>query len=157
MTQRFLAAVSLFVSTISFPAYATAAPAPAIVATSGVACVDTTVINVRPRQFVKDPFGKLVVPGYGFGVITFASYLGEENVVHDRPHATVAFADLPGDKVPAAERVGDRVRLCLLSEPVREGRCDPTRDWRGREYRVWDNRQHASYSGSNAEHVCGGA
>jgi hypothetical protein len=149
--------VSLFVSVTAVPTSAESFAKPEVLALNSIACVETTVISVRTRQYSRDMNGKLVLTTAGFGMVTFASYLGEENVVRDRPHAIVTFADEPGAGVANAERAGDRVRLCLLSMPVRQGRCDPAYDPRGREYRVWDYRQHAAYVGSTAGHDCGGA
>jgi hypothetical protein len=63
------------------------------------------------------------------------------------------------DTIPtiAREHPGDRVQVCLKSTPRKSQYCDPSKDSRGRIYRVYDYRQHASYSGMNSEHDCGGA
>jgi hypothetical protein len=157
LPKKFATLVSFFVSLAPLPTYANDLARPIIVATNSLACVETTVVSVRARQYSRDMNGKRVLTTAGFGMVTFASYLGEENVLRDRPHATVTIAEQPGADVAAAERPEDRVRLCLLSMPVRQGRCDPEYDPRGREYRVWDYRQHAAYVGSTGGHDCGGA
>ena len=50
-------------------------------------------------------------------------------------------------------RVGDAVKLCLVSVP---DDC-PKGDDRGKVYRVTDLRIRKSWSAPNAEHMCGGA
>ena len=156
MKQHFLVTASL-AAAVAVLAYSPAMSLSEATTAGAVRCVDTTVTTIQKPRYSQGPNGKLVLSGAGFGEVTFASYLGEENVEQHRPHATVAIGDQPGANVAAAERPGDKVRLCLLSSPAREDGCDPTRDPRGREYRVWDYHQHAAYTGTNAEHDCGGA
>ncbi|RFB75612.1 hypothetical protein DYH55_22030 [Methylovirgula sp. 4M-Z18] len=56
------------------------------------------------------------------------------------------------DQVQRA-RVGDPVKLCLVSIPKK---CPPGDD-RGRKYRATDLRTHGSWTLPDAEHMCGGA
>jgi hypothetical protein len=63
-----------------------------------------------------------------------------------------------------AERVGDKVQVCLMSFPTptvdpTSGavQCDPDQDGRGWQFRIYDYRKHAAYYGSETEHTCGGA
>jgi len=62
----------------------------------------------------------------------------------------VAYDELPGMK---GSRVGDRVRLCLVSIPED---CPPGDD-RGRVYRAKNLRTGKSWEEPDAEHLCGGA
>ena len=59
------------------------------------------------------------------------------------------------DQVPEVDRsrVGDRVRMCLVSIPQD---CPPG-DKRGREYRTTNKRTGLSWTLPDAQHVCGGA
>ena len=52
-----------------------------------------------------------------------------------------------------ASRVGDPIKLCLVSIPLH---C-PKGDGRGREYVALDLRNHRWWSLSDSEHMCGGA
>jgi hypothetical protein len=59
------------------------------------------------------------------------------------------------DTLPAVtgSRVGDTVRMCLISIP----RHCPPGDDRGRKYRTTNLRTHGSWRLLDSEHVCGGA
>jgi hypothetical protein len=60
------------------------------------------------------------------------------------------------DYIPAISRrsrVGDRIRLCLVSEYVN---CPPG-DQRGKFYSAVNRRTHERWVLPNAEHICGGA
>jgi hypothetical protein len=63
------------------------------------------------------------------------------------------------DSIPVVvrERAGDLVQLCLASVPKADQYCNPSKDSRGRMYRVYDYRQQKAYAGANSEHSCGGA
>ena len=66
----------------------------------------------------------------------------------------------PGD-YPVA-KVGDSVRVCLLSVPKKTaeaggGGCDPAVDGRGRTFLVYDKTNGAAGVYQNGEHGCGGA
>ncbi len=77
-----------------------------------------------------------------------------------RTHAGVTHYQGEADNdLMEAERPGDRVQVCLLSFPTPRAneRCNPDKDPRGWEFRVYDYRQHAAYFGSETEHYCGGA
>lgn len=134
-------------------------------------CVDTTVVQVHPRKFIREPNGSQFLPLSNYGYVEFATRLGEESVtaeryvekangydvVHYHPNASIEFGDSPDAEVAAAERTGDRVQVCLLTMPAPSQSCNPDIDPRGRVYRVWDYRQRAAYSGASGEHACGGA
>lgn len=57
----------------------------------------------------------------------------------------------------ARTRLGDRVRVCLLSTPTKTASCNPEVDPRGRYYEVYDFRTHLRYQETNSNHGCGGA
>jgi hypothetical protein len=60
------------------------------------------------------------------------------------------------DYIPAISersRVGDQIRLCLVSEYVN---CPPG-DHRGKFYSARNRRTHEKWVLPNAEHICGGA
>ena len=61
------------------------------------------------------------------------------------------------DGLMREERPGDRVQVCFLSSPEPNATCNPDKDPRGREYRVYDYKRNASYDRWNTEHGCGGA
>lgn len=61
------------------------------------------------------------------------------------------------NSVLANQRIGDRVRVCLIGYPTKDQYCNPDQDPRGRYYRVYNYRQKAEYSGTNGNHLCGGA
>src|SRR5579883_1603496 len=121
-------------------------------------CVDTVVTGVRERKFSRGADGSLMLAMAGYGSVEFASRLGEEHATLYgglKPYARIEFGTDPGSEVAAAERPGDRVQLCLILMPSRTAGCDPTVDDRGREYRVYDYRQNATYRGLSGEHLCG--
>ncbi len=86
---------------------------------------------------------------------TFRSKLG----VSQFKDATAAIVDrsASSNSVLGQFKVGDRVQVCLISTPAKNQYCDPTKDSRGRYYRVYNYRLRAAYSGTNANHLCGGA
>jgi hypothetical protein len=55
------------------------------------------------------------------------------------------------------QKVGDKVQVCLIGSPPADASCHPAKDPRGRVYRVFNYRQKSAYSGTNANHLCGGA
>jgi hypothetical protein len=68
------------------------------------------------------------------------------------------------NNVMQAERVGDKVQVCLMSFPIplyeasiKGYRCNPDEDQRGWYFRVYDYRQRKAYFGPNLQHGCGGA
>ena len=82
-----------------------------------------------------------------------------EKFKHEWGVGVVHYQDEPEDLIMAKEHAGDKVQVCLVSVPNSQDSpgCDPKTDPRGRVYRVYDYRLHASYSGMNGEHGCGGA
>ncbi len=93
-------------------------------------------------------------PSSGFYAI-FQSKLGVEKF----PDATAAVVDRGASPTSAIaqQKVGDKVQVCLLSTPPKDPYCDPNRDRRGRFYRVYNYRLRLAYTGTNANHLCGGA
>ncbi|MER3434426.1 MAG: hypothetical protein C4288_13615 [Leptolyngbya sp. ERB_1_1] len=73
--------------------------------------------------------------------------------------ATAAVVDRSAapNSVLAKQQVGDRVQVCLVGYPNKDQYCNPDRDPRGRYYRIYHYRQKAEYSGTNGDHLCGGA
>ncbi len=71
-------------------------------------------------------------------------------VVYDNGGAQVSYEVIAG---LARSRVGDRVRLCLVSVPKN---CPPGDD-RGKEYRATNLRTGASWTAPDSQHSCGGA
>jgi hypothetical protein len=120
-------------------------------------CADTTVRSVTPRLTSDTPNEHFTHQDYvESGVaVTFNTKIGRPmgvawaEVVH--------YGGLSGNDIMMNERPGDRVRVCYLGGPWRDAACNPDTDGRGRVFSVYDYRQHASYSGINSEHDCGGA
>jgi hypothetical protein len=120
-------------------------------------CVDTTVRSVTPRLTTDQPNEHYTRQDFiDSGVaVTFNTKIGQPSghiwaeVVH--------YGGEPGNTVMMNEHPGDRVRVCFLGSPKADEACDPKTDLRGRKFGVYDYKQHASYSGINSEHGCGGA
>ncbi len=94
------------------------------------------------------------MPESGFYAV-FQSKLGVEKF----PDTTSAVVDRsagPSSAI-AQQRVGDKVRVCLISVPIKDQYCNPDRDSRGRIYQVYNYRLRNTFSGTNANHFCGGA
>ena len=90
------------------------------------------------------------------GVYTnFKSKLGVETFKNESARVVDRSAKL--NSVMDLQKVGDRVQVCLISIPDEDGSCDLKKDPRGRVYRVYNYRLKDAYSGSNANHSCGGA
>jgi hypothetical protein len=122
-----------------------------------VACVDTTVYSVIPRLTVpgQRTFTKADFKNAGVEV-EFNSYLGM-GPAFPKMRAMVTHYELEdGDGLMMEERPGDKVQLCFLNGPTPGPGCNPDKDPRGREYRIFDYKRHASYDGWNEEHGCGG-
>jgi len=127
-------------------------------ATYSGSCVNTTVRLVAPRLAGLDPakehFTRQDFIQSGVAV-TFNTKLGLKNGIQWAE--VVHYQREPRNSIMMAERVGDRVRVCFLGGPEADEACDPKTDLRGWKFSVYDYRQHASYSGINSEHDCGGA
>jgi len=133
----FFAAAALAVSGIA---------APVTIATASPQCVSTTIARVT-YYFEGDPSsGNVIIFNSTLGVSSFA---GQKATIVDR-NATA------GSAITRA-RAGDSVKLCLTKVPTADKYCNPSKDSRGRVYSAYDNRLGASFSGSNANHDCGGA
>lgn len=121
-------------------------------------CVNTTVRLVAPRLDGLDPakehFTRQDFIESGVAV-TFNTKLGLKNGIQWAE--VVHYQGEPRNSIMMAERIGERVRVCFLGGPEADEACDPKTDLRGWKFSVYDYRQHASYSGINSEHDCGGA
>jgi len=93
-------------------------------------------------------------PKSGFYAV-FATKLGVESF--PEAHAAVVDRAATADLAIAQQQVGDKVQICLLNSPRPSQYCDPTKDSRGRIFRVYNYRLKAAYTGWNANHGCGGA
>jgi len=120
--------------------------------------VNTTVRLVAPRLDGLDPakehFTRQDFIQSGVAV-TFNTKLGLKNGIQWAE--VVHYQGEPRNSIMMAERIGERVRICFLGGPEADEACDPKTDLRGWKFSVYDYRQHASYSGINSEHDCGGA
>jgi hypothetical protein len=125
---------------------------------ASVSCVNTTVRSVLPRLTSDTPnqhYTRQQLIDGGVAV-TFNTKIGEPSGIMWAE--VVHYQQEPGNSIMIAERPGDRVHVCFLGVPLeRDVACNPKVDTRGRKFNVYDYRQHASYSGINSEHDCGGA
>lgn len=85
----------------------------------------------------------------------FQSKLGVEQFPDD--HAAVVDRNAAPNSTLAQQKVGDKVQVCLIASPTKDQYCNPDQDSRGRFFRVYNYRLKAAYSGTNANHLCGGA
>jgi len=122
-----------------------------------ISCVETTVISVTPRLGEPNQTSFSPADFKASGVaVTFATSLGIQPIFPG--HASIVHYQGDGDNATmAAEHAGDKVQVCFLGGPAPTSSCDPDKDPRGRQYRVYDYRQKKQYWGFNAEHLCGGA
>jgi hypothetical protein len=148
--KRFAAIAIATVLALSAPATKQAAAAEGSPQQSVGQCEDSTITSVS-YYFQDDPKS-------GF-VVEFSSQLGVGSGTYDgtQEHARVVDRSETPNRVIAREHPGDRVRVCLVQYPQKDQDCDPDKDWRGRQYRVYDYRLGESYTGWNANHLCGGA
>ncbi|MFY9884731.1 MAG: hypothetical protein WAK15_08155 [Candidatus Cybelea sp.] len=124
---------------------------------ASASCVDTTVRSVEPRLTNGTPnerYTRQEITDSG-PAVTFNTKIGQPNGVMWAE--VVHYGGQSGNGVMINERPGDRVRVCFLGGPTPDEACNPKTDLRGRTFSVYDYRQHASYSGINSEHDCGGA
>ncbi len=122
-----------------------------------MSCVDTTVSEVTPR-LVNEGQTHFTAADYQAGVqVFFNTGLGITPLFSHGRAAVVHYQNVPGNGVMAAEHSGDRVQVCYLGGPAPTRFCDPDKDDRGRNYRVYDYKTHKQYWGMNSEHGCGGA
>jgi hypothetical protein len=159
---RFAAAVSLIVLVGTLPAYADPDADPGYLPGPwhfhAITCVDTTVASVTPRlgnagqtSFTAADFTQSGV------IVTFNTGLGIVPLFPSGQAAVTHYQGTPGDAIMSVEHPGDRVQVCFLGGPAPTKYCDPDKDDRGRNYRVYDYKQQKQYWGSNEEHDCGGA
>lgn len=109
-------------------------------------CVDS-VVTERGTYFENDPSS-------GF-YVGFKTRVGVEKF--PEAHAAIVDRGAEPGSVIARQKVGDRVQVCLVSQPKKDEYCDPSKDSRGRIYRVYNYRLKAAFDGMNANHYCGGA
>jgi hypothetical protein len=109
-------------------------------------CADA-VVTRKGYYFEDQPdSGVYVEFATNVGVETFK---GEKARVVDRSATAGSLLD--------QQKVGDKVQVCLIGSPPADESCNPQKDPRGRVYRVFNYRQKSAYSGTNANHLCGGA
>jgi hypothetical protein len=114
-------------------------------------CVSTTIAQVT-TYFANDPSsGSVIVFNSSLGVSSFKGANGKPI------QATIVDRYASSGAVIKRARAGDAVKLCLTRVPSGDKYCNPKTDSRGRAYSAYDNRLRASFSGSNADHDCGGA
>lgn len=133
----------------------------AIVAVGVIAPIAQADINMQPIPYQCED-SVVTKKGYYFenqpdsgSYAVFKSRLG----VTQFKDVTVAVVDRSAspNSVLAKQQVGDRVQVCLIGYPTKDQFCNPDRDSRGRYYRIYNYRQKAEYSGTNGNHLCGGA
>ena len=123
-----------------------------------VSCVDTTVLSVTARLGAAGQTTSTAADFKQSGVaVTFATQLGVVPLFAKGNAAVVHYQDTPGNDIMAAEHPGDRVQVCFLGGPAPTAFCNPDKDARGRNYRVYDYKARQQYYGMNEEHDCGGA
>jgi hypothetical protein len=123
-----------------------------------IPCTDTTVRAVTPRLAAS---GQTTFTAQDFAqsgvVVVLNTHLGLAPAFPSTYAAVTHYQNATGNDVMTREHAGDRVQVCFLGWPTPTQACDPDTDSRGRSYRVYDYRRHASYDGGNGEHTCGGA
>ena len=123
-----------------------------------VSCVDTTVTSVTPRLVGGDQTHFTPADFQASGVsVEFATGLGIRPLDPSGRAGVTHYQDTVGNNVMMREHAGDKVQVCFLGGPPPTKYCNPDKDLRGRNYRVWDYRQQRQYAGMNSEHDCGGA
>ena len=127
-------AVSVALLVASLPSPIEAAPLPKHIGQ----CSITGISNIGTRLF--DPAHPHIRPNPELGTsVDFVN--GGHQVSYDLVKAI------------ARSRIGDRVRVCLVSIP----RHCPPGDTRGRFYRTLNLRTHRGWTLPDAQHLCGGA
>jgi hypothetical protein len=123
-----------------------------------ISCVDTTVSQVVPRLTGGDQTKFTAADFQQSGVqVTFNTGLGVQPLFPNDKASVVHYQDTLGNTIMVAEHRGDRVQVCFLGGPAPDQYCNPDKDDRGRQYRVYDYAQRKQYWGMNSEHDCGGA
>jgi hypothetical protein len=87
--------------------------------------------------------------------VEFDTNLGVETFKGEK--ARVVDRSAPAGSIMDQQKIGDKVQVCLTSSPTAEPYCNPQKDPRGRFYRIFNYRQTSAYSGTNSNHLCGGA
>jgi hypothetical protein len=178
--KRYLRATGMALSLLAAPAIARAqtfdfqAQMQAEAAAGGawhyqsIPCANATVTEVTPRLrssmtqtvFTPQDYDQSGVQ-VGFRLSQPWRYLG--NLTTSRLYV-VHYQGTSGNDIMRSERAGDSVQLCLTGFPLpridpttQRVICNPDKDGRGFEFRVYDYRLHAAYIGPNSEHSCGGA
>jgi len=111
---------------------------------SSLGCVETVITQSTA------PTGSSMAQGGG---ISFRDDIAPGNGAKD---VQILGVYLPPDTYPVG-KLGDHVRVCLLSVPTKSEGCDPSVDVRGREFLVYDRANQNAQVYSNGEHYCGGA
>jgi hypothetical protein len=138
------------VATAGFISATIAAPAQAA-PKAPPACEQTSITQVT-NYFPGDPSSGIV--------IVFGSHLGVSGFKDDKgkPMLATIVDRYAAKSAPIYRaRTHDAIKLCLTQTPPRDSSCNPAKDYRGRIYSAYDSRLRMSFSGSNADHGCGGA
>ncbi len=120
---------------------------------------DTAETNPQPIRCENTQITKLGnyfenQPDSGFYVV-FQSKLGVEKFPDT--YAAVVDRGAGPNSAIAKQQVGDKIQVCLIGTPKKDQYCNPDQDSRGRFYRVYNYRLREAYTGTNANHLCGGA
>jgi len=160
MKKRFAALGACLIVSLSVPALAQDDPQ----FPSGawhyrsIQCVDTTVRSVQPRLMTTGQTKPTAEDFKQSGVgVAFNTHLGADPLSPGDYAAIVHYQGSPGNPLMISEHPGDKVQVCFLGPPAPSKYCDPDKDSRGRQYRVYDYHRNAQYWGGNSQHGCGGA
>jgi hypothetical protein len=155
---RFAVSLGLLLFSGTVPALADPGYVPGPWHYRAISCVDTTVSQVVPRLVGGDQTKFTAADFRQSGVqVTFKTGLGIAPLFPSGQANVTHYQDTPGNDVMTAERAGDRVQVCYLGGPAPTDYCNPDKDDRGRQYRVYDYARRKQYWGMNSEHECGGA
>jgi hypothetical protein len=115
-------------------------------------CVMTRIKSIQGRLEGRSLRESGAAVEYENGVYGVQYQLGE-NPDKDQPGYSDYWQQKTYEDNIIASRVGDPIKLCLVSIPLH---C-PKGDERGREYVALDLRNHRWWNLGDSEHMCGGA
>jgi hypothetical protein len=115
-------------------------------------CVMTRIKSIQGRLEGSSPRESGAAVQYENGAYGVQYQLGD-NPDKDQPGYSDYWQQKTYEDNIVASRVGDPIKLCLVSIPLH---C-PNGDGRGREYVALDLRNHRWWNLGDSEHMCGGA
>jgi hypothetical protein len=115
-------------------------------------CVMTRIKSIHGRLEGSSPRESGAAVEYENGAYGVQYQLGD-NPDKDQPGYSDYWQQKTYEDNIVASRVGDPIKLCLVSIPLH---C-PKGDGRGREYTALDLRNHRWWNLGDSEHMCGGA